>query len=424
MCKFQNGIIKKTTRRKHTMGMLSKDQLKEMIQYYDIKTTDDIKDAFKDMFGETIQEIMEAELDTHLGYDKHDKGSKESSNRRNGASSKTLRSSEFGELPIQVPRDRNGDFEPLIVKKNQTSLSGLEEKIIAMYAKGMSTRDIQDHFSDLYGTDVSPTLISNVTNKILPMVKEWQNRSLEALYPIVFMDAIHFKVRNEGRIQSKAAYVVLGITLDGFKEVLGIWIGESESSKFWLMVLNELKNRGVKDILIACTDNLKGFSEAIQATFPQTEIQKCIVHQIRNSLRFVGYKELKVVTQDLKTIYKAPTEEAALQALSEFDGKWGQKYPIITKSWMDNWAELAAFFKYPADLRRIIYTTNVIEGFHRQLRKPTKSKGVFPSDESLIKMLYLVTMDVTKKWTMKVQNWGQILSQFVIFFEDRVSDHL
>lgn len=412
------------TRRKHTMGMLSKDQLKEMIQYYDIKTTDDIKDAFKDMFGETIQEIMEAELDTHLGYDKHDKGRKESSNRRNGASSKTLRSSEFGELPIQVPRDRNGDFEPLIVKKNQTSLSGLEEKIIAMYAKGMSTRDIQDHFSDLYGTDVSPTLISNVTNKILPLVKEWQNRPLESLYPIVFMDAIHFKVRNEGRIQSKAAYVVLGITLDGFKEVLGIWIGESESSKFWLMVLNELKNRGVNDILIACTDNLTGFSEAIQATFPQTEIQKCIVHQIRNSLRFVGYKELKAVTQDLKPIYKAPTEEAALEALSEFDGKWGQKYPIITKSWMDNWVELATFFKYPADLRRIIYTTNVIEGFHRQLRKPTKSKGVFPSDESLLKMLYLVTVDVTKKWTMKVQNWGQILSQFVIFFEDRVSTHL
>lgn len=406
------------------MGMLSKDQLKEMIQYYDIKTTDDIKDAFKDMFGETIQEIMEAELDTHLGYDKHDKGVKESGNRRNGASSKTLRSSEFGELPIQVPRDRNGDFEPLIVKKNQTSLSGLEEKIIAMYAKGMSTRDIQDHFSDLYGTDVSPTLISNVTNKILPLVKEWQNRPLESLYPIVFMDAIHFKVRNEGRIQSKAAYVVLGITLDGFKEVLGIWIGESESSKFWLMVLNELKNRGVNDILIACTDNLTGFSEAIQATFPQTDIQKCIVHQIRNSLRFVGYKELKAVTQDLKPIYKALTEEAALEALSEFDGKWGQKYPIITKSWMDNWAELATFFKYPADLRRIIYTTNVIEGFHRQLRKPTKSKGVFPSDESLLKMLYLVTMDVTKKWTMKVQNWGQILSQFVIFFEDRVSTHL
>ena len=288
----------------------------------------------------------------------------------------------------------------------------------------MSTRDIQDHFNDLYGSEVSPTLISNVTNKILPLVKEWQNRPLEALYPIIFMDAIHFKVRYEGRIQSKAAYVVLGITVEDLKEVLGIWIGESESSKFWLLVLNELKNRGVQDILIACTDNLNGFSEAIQATFPETEVQKCIVHQIRNSVKFVGYKDLKPVTADLKPIYKASTEEQALEALSDFDEKWGKRYPIITKSWMDNWTELATFFKYPEELRRIIYTTNLIEGFHRQLRKPTKSKSVFPSDESLIKMLYLVTMDVTKKWTMKVQNWGQILSQFVIFFENRVTDYI
>ncbi|WPH45595.1 IS256 family transposase [Enterococcus faecalis] len=406
------------------MSMLSKDQIKQMIQYYDIKTTDDIKDAFKDMFGEAIQEIMEAELDTHLGYDKNSKETKDTDNRRNGTSNKTLRSSEFGEIPLTIPRDRNSEYEPIIVKKNQTSLSGLEDQIIAMYTKGLSTREIQDYFTDLYGAEVSPTLISNVTNKILPLVKEWQNRPLDALYPIIFMDAIHFKVRHEGRIQSKAAYVVLGVTIEGFKEVLGIWIGESESSKFWLMVLNELKNRGVQDILIACTDNLNGFSEAIQATFPQTEVQKCIVHQIRNSIRFVGYKDLKALTADLKPIYKASTEELALEALSEFDEKWGKKYPIITKSWMDNWSELATFFKYPAELRRIIYTTNVIEGFHRQLRKPTKSKSVFPSDESLLKMLYLVTMDVTKKWTMKVQNWGQILSQFVIFFEDRVTDYI
>lgn len=406
------------------MSMLSKDQIKQMIQHYDIKTTDDIKDAFKDMFGEAIQEIMEAELDTHLGYDKNSKETKDTNNRRNGTSSKTLRSSEFCEIPLTIPRDRNSEYEPIIVKKNQTSLSGLEDQIIAMYTKGLSTREIQDYFTDLYGAEVSPTLISNVTNKILPLVKEWQNRPLDALYPIIFMDAIHFKVRHEGRIQSKAAYVVLGVTIEGFKEVLGIWIGESESSKFWLMVLNELKNRGVQDILIACTDNLNGFSEAIQATFPKTEVQKCIVHQIRNSIRFVGYKDLKAVTADLKPIYKASTEDSSLEALSEFDGKWGKKYPIITKSWMDNWSELATFFKYPAELRRIIYTTNVIEGFHRQLRKPTKSKSVFPSDESLLKMLYLVTMDVTKKWTMKVQNWGQILSQFVIFFEDRVTDYI
>ncbi|WP_367377493.1 IS256 family transposase [Enterococcus gilvus] len=406
------------------MSMLSKDQIKEMIQQYDIKTTDDIKNAFKDMFGEAVQEIMEAELDTHLGYEKNSKEQKGTGNRRNGTSSKTLRSSEYGEVPLAIPRGRNGGFEPMIIKKNQTSLTGLEDQIIAMYTKGLSTRDIQEHFTDLYGAEVSPTLILNVTNKVLPLVKEWQNRPLEALYPIIFMDAIHFKVRHEGRIQSKAAYVVLGVTIEGYKNVLGIWIGESESSKFWLMVLNELKNRGVQDILIAYTDNLKGFSEVIETTFPQTEVRKCIVHQIRNSVRFVSYKDLKAVTSDLKPIYKAATEELALEELSEFDEKWGKKYPIITKSWMDNWTELATFFKYPAELRRIIYTTNVIEGFHCQLRKPTKSKSVFPSDESLLKMLYLVTMDVTKKWTMKVQNWGQILSQFVIFFEDRVTDHI
>ncbi|EOI53640.1 IS256 family transposase [Enterococcus gilvus] len=406
------------------MSMLSKNQIREMIQQYDIKTTDDIKNAFKDMFSEAVQEIMEAELDTHLGYEKNSKEQKDTVNRRNGTSSKTLRSSEYGEVPLAVPRDRNGEFEPTIIKKNQTSLSGLEDQIIAMYTKGLSTRDIQDHFADLYGAEVSPTLISNVTNKILPLVKEWQNRPLEALYPIIFMDAILFKVRHEGRIQSKAAYVVLGVTIEGYKDVLGIWIGESESSKFWLMFLNELKNRGIQDILIAYTDNFKGLSEAIEATFPQTEVQKCIVHQIRNSIRFVGYKDLKAVTSDLKPIYKVPTEELALEALSEFDEKRGKKYPIIPKSWMDNWTELATFFKYPAELRRIIYTTNVIEGFHRQLRKPTKSKSIFPSDESLLKMFYLVTMDVTKKWTMKVQDCGQILSQFVIFFEDRVTDHI
>lgn len=238
------------------------------------------------------------------------------------------------------------------------------------------------------------------------------------------MDAIHFKVRDEGRIQSKAAYVIIGVTVDGYKEVLGIYIGKSESSKFWLMVLNELKNRGVQDILIACTDNLIGFSEAIHASFPETEVQKCIVHQIRNSLRFVGYKDLKSVTSDLKPIYQAATEELGLEALESFEEKWGDKYPVIAKSWMDNWSELATFFKYPKELRRVIYTTNVIESFNRQLRKPTKSKSIFPSDESLLKMLYLVTMNVTKKWTMRVPNWGQILSQFAIFFEERVTKHI
>lgn len=406
------------------MSMLSKEQIKQMIQHYNIKTTDDIKDAFKDMFGEAIQEIMEAELDTHLGYEKHSKSDKTTQNRRNGSSSKILRSSEYGEVPISVPRDRNGEFEPLVVKKNQTNLSGLEERIISMYAKGMTIREIEDHFFELYGTQMSPTLISNVTNRIMPLVKEWQNRPLESLYPIIFMDAIHFKVRDEGRIQSKAAYVIIGVTVEGYKDVLGIYIGKSESSKFWLMVLNELKNRGVQDILIACTDNLTGFSDAIQASFPHTEVQKCIVHQIRNSIRFVGYKDLKAVTTDLKPIYQASSEELGLEALKAFEEKWGDKYPVIAKSWIDNWAELSTFFKYPKELRRIIYTTNFIEGFNRQLRKPTKSKSIFPSDESLLKMLYLVTMDITKKWTMRIPNWGQILSQFAIFFEERVTNYI
>lgn len=403
---------------------LSKEQLAELIEKYDVVTADDLAFALKDLFSTALEEMLEAELDTQLGYEKHSKTVKSTRNRRNGKSKKTVRSSEFGEVELSIPRDRNSEFEPQVVEKNQTSLPKIEDRIIFLYAKGLSTRDIQEHLEELYGINVSPTLISNVTNKLLPTIQEWQSRPLEAVYPIVFLDAIHYKVRHEGQVINKAAYVVLGVNLEGKKDILGIWIGENETSKFWLLVLGELKNRGVQDILIACTDNLTGFSEAILAVFPKTEIQKCIIHQIRNSTRYVGYKDLKQVTAALKLIYTAPTEEAALQQLDNFEKEWDKTYPLISRSWRANWHELATFFKYPPGIRKIIYTTNIIESFHRQLRKVTKSKSVFPSDESLLKMLFLVTRDVTKKWTSRMHHWGQILAQFAIFFEDRVTNYL
>ncbi|MDB5052808.1 MAG: family transposase, partial [Bacilli bacterium] len=313
---------------------------------------------------------------------------------RNGKSKKTV-VSEYGEQEIEVPRDRQGEFNPIVVKKHQSNVTGIEDQIIALYAKGVSTRDIQDHLEHLYGIEVSPTMISNVTNKIIPLIKEWQNRPLQSVYAVVFLDAIHFKVKQDGQIVNKAAYMVIGIDLDGCKDVLGMWIGENESSKFWLNVLNDLKNRGVQDILITCVDNLTGFTQAITACYPKTEIQKCIIHQIRNSVRFVSYKDLKKVTTDLKPIYKAVTEEAALLELDRFEEAWASKYPLIIRSWRNNWDELATFFKYSPEIRKLIYTTNMIESYHRQLRKVTKGKSIFPSDESLLKMLYLATMDVT-----------------------------
>ena len=316
-------------------------------------------------------------MDTHLGYEKHEKTDKKTTNSRNGKSRKSM-TSEYGEQEITVPRDRHGEFEPLVVKKYQSNVTGIEDQIIALYAKGVSTREIQDHLHQLYGIDVSPTLISNVTNKIMPMVKEWQNRPLQSVYAVVFLDAIHFKVKQDGAIINKAAYMVIGIDLDGNKDVLGMWIGENESAKFWLSVLNDLKNRGIQDILITCVDNLTGFSQAISACYPQTEIQKCIIHQIRNSTRYVSYKDLKKVTADLKPIYKAVTEEAALVELDQFEEIWGTKYPLIVQSWRKNWDELATFFKYPTEIRKLIYTTNIIESYHRQLRKVTKGKSIFP----------------------------------------------
>ena len=405
------------------MGLMSKEQLRQFIKENNLVTAQDAQNALKELFAETLQEMLQAEMDTHLGYDKHDVKNKQTTNSRNGKSKKTV-VSEYGEQDIAVPRDRQGEFEPLVVKKHQSNVTGIEDQIVALYAKGVSTREIQDHLMNVYGIDVSPTLISNVTNKIVPLIKEWQNRPLQGVYAVVFLDAIHFKVKQDGAIVNKAAYMVIGIDLDGNKDVLGMWIGENESAKFWLSVLNELKNRGVQDILITCVDNLTGFTQAISACYPQTEIQKCIIHQIRNSTRYVSYKDLRRVTADLKPIYKAMTEEAALVELDRFEETWGAKYPLIVRSWRTNWSELATFFKYPPEIRKIIYTTNIIESYHRQLRKVTKGKSIFPSDEALLKMLYLSTMDVVRKWTGRVQNWGQMLLQLSVFFPDRVGQHL
>ena len=405
------------------MGMVSKEQLRQFIKENNLKSVEDVQGALRDLFASTMQEMLEAELDTTLGYAKHDIRKKGTDNSRNGHSRKTL-SSEYGEVEIAVPRDRKGEFEPEIIKKHQRKSAGIEEQIIAMYARGVSTRDIQSHLHELYGLEVSPTLISNVTDKLLPLIKEWQNRPLQTVYAAVFLDAIHYKVKQEGRVVSKAAYMVIGIDLEGQKDVLGMWIGENESSKFWLTVLNDLKGRGVEDILIISVDNLKGFSEAISACYPKTDIQKCVVHQIRNSLKYVSYKDYKAVTAALKPIYKANTEEAARAELDQFEESWGIKYPVVIRSWRNNWDELSTFFRYPVEMRKLVYTTNMIESYHRQLRKVTKGKSIFPTNDSLTKMLYLATMEVTKRWTIRVQNWGQILSQLSIYFGERLDPYI
>ena len=403
--------------------LVPRELLKQFIKENNLKTAEDAKNLVKDLFADTIQELLEAEMDHSLGYEKNDATNKETDNRRNGHTKKTVRS-DYGEVELTIPRDREGEFEPLIVKKHQKNVTGIEDQIIALYAKGVSTREIQDHLQNLYGIDVSAALISNITNKIVPMLKEWQNRPLQDVYAIAFLDAIHFKVRQDGQIVNKAAYMVIGVDLDGNKDVLGIWIGENESAKFWLSVLNELRNRGVSDILIVCVDNLTGFTEAIAACYPEAEVQKCIVHQIRNSIRYVSYKDVKKITAALKPVYTAPSEAAASEQLEEFEQVWGQKYPLIVRSWRNNWPEISTFFKYPPEIRKIIYTTNMIESYHRQLRKVTKGKSIFPSDEALQKMLYLATQDVLRKWTGRVHNWDQILLQLSIFFPEKVKSHL
>lgn len=397
-------------------------KLLELLQGAGITDVAGVQELFKEMVSTVLENGLEGELEEELGYSKYDYRNKATDNSRNGHSEKTLKSS-LGDIDVSIPRDRKGEFEPQIVKKNQTTLSGdIEEKILSMYAKGMTTSDIEGHIRDIYGIEVSDTTISRVTDKILPVVKEWQMRPLEAIYAVVFMDAIHFHVRSEGQIIKKAVYIAIGIKMDGVREVLGMWVGENESAKFWLSILNGLKNRGVEDILIACVDGLTGFSNAIEAIFPRTEIQQCVIHQIRNSTKFVSYKDIKLLMADLKKVYAAVDEQTALYELEVFDEKWGVKYPKIALSWRSNWANLSTYFKYPQEVRTLIYTTNAIENFNRQLRKVTKSKSVFPTDDSLLKMLYLAMVDITKKWTGRRKDWGQIHSQLEIFFADRLPD--
>lgn len=390
-------------------------QLLKMIrETYQPETAQDIQDALKDLTSGLIEEMLKAELDNHLDYEYGDKPL--GLNTRNGYSTKIVKSS-GGEMDIKVPRDREGRFEPQVVKKYDKDISNIENQIISMYGRGMTTRDISAHIQEIYGFGVSESMVSKITNKILPTIEEWKQRPLEKTYPFVFMDAIHYNVRDNGIIVKKAVYIVLAYTMDGFKEVLGMYVGENESSKYWLMVLNDIKNRGVKDVLIFSTDNLPGFSQAIAAVYPKAEIQKCIIHQIRSSTRYVNYKDIKELMADLKTIYKSNSEDVALNQLEFFDDKWGKKYPSCVRSWRNNWAELSTFFKYPPEMRKIMYTTNSIENFNRQLRKVTKSKTIFPTDFSLEKSLYLAMVNATAKWTSRVRDWDQILAQLNIFFE-------
>lgn len=394
--------------------------INSLLEHYQPSDANDVQEMLKDLLGDTLQGMLEAEMDQKLGYSKYDYQNKETDDSRNGYSKKTVTSS-LGEIDLDIPRDRKGEFEPQMVKKSQTDISNIEDQILSMYAKGMTTRDISAHLKSVYGVDASAEMISHMTDRILPVAKEWQNRPLEKKYAIVFMDAVHFHVRQDNQTVKKAVYVAIGIRLNGRKEVLGMWIGGNESAKYWLGVLNEIKNRGVEDIMIVSVDGLTGFGDAIGAVFPRAEIQRCIVHQVRYSTKFVNYKDLKPFVKDLKEVYQAATEELALENLDRFEDKWGKKYPSSVASWRNNWTQLSTYFKYPPEIRKIIYTTNSIENFNRQLRKVTKSRTIFPADDALFKILYLAMCDITEKWTGAGWNWGQTLDQLCIYFGDRIS---
>jgi len=373
----------------------------------------------KKLTAALVERAMAAELTEHLGYSKNDSKGRNSGNSRNGTSPKTLRTDK-GDIPISVPRDRNGSFEPMIVPKNQTHFDGFDDKIVSMYARGMTVRDIQSHLQELYSTEVSATMISRVTDAIVQELKIWQNRPLDPVWPIVYLDALVLKVREQGVVTNKHAYLAIGVNMRGTKEVLGIWLETNEGAKFWSKVITELKNRGVSEILIACCDGLKGFPEAIEAIFENTIVQTCIVHMVRNSLRYVSWKDRKGVVADLRPIYTAATEEASAAALEAFEAKWNGKYPMIGKSWRSNWERVIPFFAFPAEIRKVIYTTNAIESLNSQLRKVVKNRGHFPNDEAAAKLLYLALKNAAKKWTMPIQDWGRALNQMSIFFEGRL----
>ena len=393
--------------------------IQQLLQEYDIETAEDIQDALKDLLGGTIKEMMEAEMDDHLGYQKSERS--DSDDYRNGYKSKRVNSS-YGSMDIDVPQDRKSTFEPQIVKKRQKDISDIDQKIISMYAKGMTTRQISETIEDIYGFETSEGFISDVTDKILPQIEDWQNRPLDEVYPILYIDAIHYSVRDNGVIRKLAAYVILGINTEGKKEVLSITVGDNESSKYWLSVLNELKNRGVKDILIICADGLSGIKEAIAAAFPKAEYQRCIVHQVRNTLKYVPDKDRKAFASDLKTIYHASDEEKARLALDRVTEKWTAKYPNSMERWYDNWDAITPIFKFSPDVRKVIYTTNAIESLNSTYRKLNRQRSVFPSDTALLKALYLATFEATKKWTMSIRNWGRVYGELSIMYEGRLPE--
>jgi len=385
------------------------------------KTEKDLNDFRAMLTKVTVEAALNAELDDYLGYDKH--GQSPSENSRNGVTRKTLRT-EDGQFELNTPRDRQGDFEPQLVKKHQTRFTSMDDKILFLYAQGMTTREIVTTFKEMYGTDVSASLISKVTDAVIEQVIEWQSRPLDAIYPIVYLDCIVLKIRQDKQVINKAIYLALGVNLEGHKELLGLWISENEGAKFWLNVLTELHNRGVKDILIACVDGLKGFPDAINTVFPETQVQLCIVHMVRNSMKYVPWKDYKAVTGDLKKIYQSVTEDEALLALEQFAGRWDNKYPQISKSWRSHWNNLNTLFNYPEDIRRAIYTTNAIESLNSVIRKAVKKRKLFPTDDSAKKVVYLAIQQASKKWTMPIRNWKPALNRFMIEFEDRLAEYV
>ena len=393
--------------------------IQQLFQEYDIQSAEDIQEALKDLLGGTIKEMMETEMDEHLGYQKSQRS--DSEDYRNGYKRKRV-NSRYGTVDIQVPQDRNSTFEPQVVRKRQKDISSIDQKIISMYAKGMTTRQISETLEDIYGFEASEGFISDVTDKILPQIEDWQKRPLSEVYPVLYIDAIHYSVRDNGVIRKLAAYVILGINVDGQKEVLTIQVGENESAKYWLSVLNELKNRGVKDILILCADGLSGIKEAIAAAYPNTEYQRCIVHQVRNTLKYVADKDRKPFANDLKTIYQAPSEEQALESLERVTKTWSVKYPNSMKSWKQNWDAICPIFKFSMNVRKVIYTTNAIESLNSTYRKLNRQRSVFPSDTALLKALYLATFEATQKWTMPIRNWGQVYGELSIMYEGRLPE--
>jgi putative transposase len=401
---------------------ITEDLLDQLIKDY--KKPEDLigeNGLLKQLTKRLLERAMQAEMTDHLGYEKHAPNGKNSGNSRNGGYKKTI-NGDFGKLEITTPRDRNSTFEPVILPKGETRFTGFDDKIISMYARGMTTRDIQGHLQEIYGIDVSPTLISQITDAISEEVLLWQNRPLDEVYPVVYLDAVRIKVRHESRVINKAVYLAIGINMDGIKEVLGMWTSENEGAKFWLQVVTELKNRGVKEIFIACVDGLKGFPEAIEAVYPKTLIQLCIVHMVRHSLNYVSWKQRKEVATDLKTIYQAPTVEMAEKNLEAFAVKWDASHPTIARSWRNNWERIIPLFSYPLDIRKAIYTTNAIESLNMTLRKVTKNRGHFPNDEAMFKLLYLALQNIAKKWTMPIRDWKSALNQFSIMFEERLPD--